>query len=162
VRENRTLGFVRVVAPGNRCPYCDGDTRFLKKMEATQVLDYLEKLLEKNKGVEVVGKSAGSDFLMLEFTVVDPNSRLLLVSAAGSANLFLDLWDKYEPETPQAIESPEQAIHYRYRSNKDCESVDNFCWLGAHLTWKMYKTGVISSVEEKRYCEVFGAVSRSA
>jgi hypothetical protein len=139
-----------------------GDTRPLKKMKASQVLRHLEQLLAKNEGVEVVGTSAVNDILMLEFTVADPNSRLLLVSAAGAANLFLDLWDHHEPGSPQAIENPETAIHYRYRSNKDYESVDNFCWLGTHLTWKMYKVGVISSTEEKHYCEVFGAISRSA
>jgi hypothetical protein len=134
----------------------------LEKMKASQVLHHIEQLLAKNEGVEVVGTSSGSDFLMLEFTVPDPNSRLLLVSAAGAANLFLDLWDHHEPGTPQAVDNPETAIHYRYMSNKEYESVDNFYWLGAHLTWKMYKVGVLSSTEEKHYCEVFGAIRKSA
>ncbi len=131
-------------------------------MESSEILLYLQQLMEKNEGVDVIGISEGKDVLMLEFTVTDAGSRLLLVSAAGGANLFLDFWDHHEPGSPQAIANPEKAIHYRYRSNKEYEPIDNFCWLGAHLTWKMYKVGVVSSIEEKHYCEVFNAVSRSA
>lgn len=40
--------------------------------------------------------------------------------------------------------------------------MDQANWLGAHLAWAMFKMGVINAKEEKHFCSIFGAVSKSA
>ena len=131
-------------------------------MEPNNLLKYLKSLISINEGVEVVGLVGNNSCLKIEFVVSNESSRLLLVSAAEASNIYLDLCTHYEAGSSEAISNPEYSLHYRYRSNEAFEAIDNFCWLGAHLTWKMYKLGIIDSNEEKKYCKYFGAESRSA
>ena len=131
-------------------------------MEPVDLLDSLKALFLKNEGVSVVEAIRSNDYFRIELTASNAASRLIIIEAAHAANVHFNVWVRYPPGSPEAIQNPEQAIQYRCSANKVYEAEDNLCWLGAHLTWTMYKTGIISGEEEKKFCEVFGAVSRSA
>ncbi|MGH1540028.1 MAG: hypothetical protein ACRBHB_06380 [Arenicella sp.] len=133
-----------------------------KIMEYRFLLNELEGLLCLNNGVSILNSSGNDDYLKLEFQVADANSRLLVHFSAYAANVKLDVWAHNSPDSEEGKKDPEGSLRYRYRTNKGDDAIDNFCWLGAHLTWQMYKAGVINSKYEKHYCKIFDAVSKSS
>lgn len=130
-------------------------------MNSTVLLGNLEALIKKNVGVEIVRADGNEKYFRIGFTVVNPVSRLALVEAAGASNTRLNIWARFRSGSKEAVELPELSVQYEYMNNPVDESNENICWLGAHLTWIMYRSGAISEDEEKDYCEIFGAVSRS-
>ncbi len=131
-------------------------------MEQVDLLERLKALFLKNEGVSVVEAVRSDDYFRIELTASNPTSRLLIIEAAHAANVHFNVWARYPVGSPEAIQNPEKAIQYRCSANKVNEAEDNLCRLGAHLTWMMYRIGIISGEEEKNYCEVFGAISKSA
>lgn len=134
-------------------------------MDALRLLEEIETLLSHLDGVTVILTQATDDALILELTIASPESRLLLTYCAEAANINFQFWARFSPGTPEAKSDPEHAIQYRYSCSKSIDQLINpaekFKDLGAHLSWELYQLGAISAVEEKRYTELFNAVSRS-
>ena len=131
-------------------------------MKHDELLQNIRELLETNNGVNVTEVKGSQKYLEIEFTVTDAFSRLLVFSLAEATNILLAVWSKYELCSEESKLNPEEGLIYAFRSSSNTDALDEFSWLGAHLTWYMYKCGLIDTYEEKRYCKLFGAVSRSA
>jgi hypothetical protein len=131
-------------------------------MNPEELLQNIKELLETNNGINVTGVKVSQKYLEIEFTVTDAISRLLVYSLAEATNALLAVWPKYDLCSEESKLNPEEGLIYAFRSGSNPNAVDEFGWLGAQLTWSMYRCGLINSNEEKRYCKLFGAVSKSA
>ena len=132
-------------------------------MEYRLLLNNLEELLFMNKGISVLNSRGNEKQLEITFQVTDATSRLLIHYGAEASNVRLDTWAHHSPSSEEGRIDPDRGLRYRYKTNIDNDdAIDSFCWLGAHLTWEMYRTGVIDSKNEKLYSKIFGAISKSA
>jgi hypothetical protein len=131
-------------------------------MNPEDLLHNIKELLGCINGVNVIEVKGNLEYLEVEFTVTDALSRLLIFYSAEAANVTLAVWSKYDPCSEESKLNPEEGLIYAFRSGSNSGAIDEFSSLGAHLTWSMYKCGLISSNEEQRYCELFRAISRSA
>ena len=93
-------------------------------MEPFQLLDNLKALLVKNEGVAVVEAIGSKDYFRIELTASDPVSRLVIIQAAHASNIHFNVWVRYPPGSQEAISDPEQAIQYRFSTNKAYEAED--------------------------------------
>ena len=130
-------------------------------MSHDELLQNLRELLEVNSGIKVTEAKGNQEYLEIEFTVADAFSRLLIYSLAEASNSLLSVWSKYDPCAENAQKNPEECLLYAFRSDSNLDVIDEFSWLGAHLTWSMYRCGLITAKEEKDYCKLFGAACRS-
>jgi hypothetical protein len=131
-------------------------------MNPDDLLQNIKQLLESNNGINVTEVKGNQNYLEIEFTVTDAFSRLLVFSLAEATNTLLAVWSKHDLCSEESKLNPEEGLIYAFRSGSNTDAIDEFSWLGAHLTWSMYRCGLIKSNEEKRYCKLFGAVSKSA
>ncbi len=129
-------------------------------MNTDELLTYIKELIEVNEGIYVTAVKGSRNYLELEFQVTDAFSRLLVHALAESSNVDLAVWLKEDLCSESSKLYPDEGLIYAFRSGPDPD--EEFRWLGAHLTWTMYRCDLISAKEEKWYCEIFGAVSRSA
>jgi len=130
-------------------------------MRSDKLLGHIKSLLLLLKGVEVVAMTVDDGHLRIEFTISDAYSRLLIFSAAEASNIKLSVWVKGDPCSEESKLRPDDSLAYAFNSPADCDAIDAFCWLGAHLTWRLHECGLMSSNDELKYCKVFGANSRS-
>ncbi len=131
-------------------------------MNPNELLKYIKELIEVNEGVSVTSVRESPKYLELQITVTDAFSRLLVHALAEASNIDLALWVKDDLCSDSSKLNPEEGLIYAFTSAPDSNAAEEFCWLGAHLAWIMYRCDLISANEEKRYCEIFGAASRSA
>jgi hypothetical protein len=131
-------------------------------MRTDELLQQISELLEENNGVCVTNVKGNEKYSEIEFTVSDAYSRLLVFFIAEASNINLVVWCKHDPCSEESKLNPEESLIYAFRSGPNSDVTDEFNWLGAHLTWRMYRCGLINEKEEKRYCKLFNAVSRSA
>lgn len=134
----------------------------INKMDDKQLIDIICELFFLMPGVSVIDKYLSEDIFKIEFTITNSKSRLLVVYLAEVSNTKLDLWAVFEPYTREAEANLEEAIHYRFSINDEGNAVDLSKWLSAHLVWQMYACHMIEPDQEKYYCQIFGANSRSA
>jgi hypothetical protein len=123
-----------------------------------------EKLIELiglNKGVLLGDSKLHDTFFRVQFCVSDSKTRLLIHFVAEASNTNLNTYAKIHPCDLAPGMDPDAQLVYEYISNSE-ELKDQVCWLGAHLTWAMFKMGVINAGKEQEFCKCFGAVSRSA
>ncbi len=114
-----------------------------------------------NSGVVIYDSSADENGFKINFKVSDSLSRLILVHVAEAANIQLDICACFGVCSSEAQNDPDSAIMYCYNCSQATDVLDKLCWLGAHLVWKMHKVKVLNRAQEKQYCNLFGAVSRS-
>lgn len=131
-------------------------------MNPDELLKHIKELIEINEGVCVTAVKESPKYLELQINITDAFSRLLVYYLAEASNVVLAVWVKEDLCSESSKLNPEEGLIYAFRSSADSDPMEEFCWLGAHLTWIMYRCDLISADEEKRFCEIFGAVSRSA
>ena len=131
-------------------------------MRNNKLINDITELFRLLSGVYVLDKKATEEFLSIEFTVSDPLALLILHHVSEAANLPLKSWARFEPGTKEAEQNLNESVQYQFSCGGLPEANDKFCWLGANLTWQMYKLKVLTPEQEKTYCEKFGAQSRSA
>ena len=131
-------------------------------MKLEMLLNKIKELFHLLEGVTVLESHLTKNYFNIEFIVTNSRSRLLIVYLAEASNMKLNIWAAYDPCSEEAVENMEEAIHYSFYAKDDEDVDDQVNWLGAHLTWKMYACQFINSEQERKYCEVFGAQSRSA
>ena len=123
-----------------------------------------EKIIELiglNKGTLLGDSKFHDTFFRLQFSLIDSKTRLLIHFVAEASNTNLNTFAKIHPCDLTPDMDPDAQLVYEYRS-KSGDLKDQVCWLGAHLTWAMFKMGVINADKEQEFCNIFGAVSRSA
>jgi hypothetical protein len=122
----------------------------------------LMELISLNKGIVLGDSNFHEKLFLLQFCVYDSKTRMLIHFVSEASNTKLNTYARIHPCELKSNIDPDGELIYEYRSKTGEDTMDQACWLGAHLTWAMFKIGVISADKEREYCGVFGAVSRSA
>lgn len=131
-------------------------------MEPDELLHNVHELLGTVEGIKIIHVKGNREFFDIEFTVTDEFSRLLVFYLAEASNTILAVWSNCDPCSEVSRLNLDEGLIYALRSSESSQSIDQLCWLGSHLTWKLYQCGLLTPYEEREYCKLFGAVSRSA
>jgi|GEM_PF-4456412 len=130
-------------------------------MEIERTFGSLVELLDINKGIKLYDAICDDSIFKIQFCIHDSKSRYLVHYLAEASNTFLNVFAKEDPGELKQDSECDDALIYEIRSSYDHELLDQICWLGSHLVWAMFKMEVIKTEIEQKYCEIFGAVSKS-
>lgn len=122
----------------------------------------LIEIISLNQGIVWGDSKLHETFFRLQFFVYDSKSRMLIHFVSEASNINLNAYARMHPCELEPDMDPDGALVYEYISKSGDDTMDQACWLGAHLAWAMFKMGVISADQEQDFCRSFGAVSRSA
>lgn len=127
-----------------------------------QIINRIHELLIRLNGVEIISIFSANDIFRIEMIVIDSGSRFLLHKISESTNVALNVYVDHQISEEESKKNPDKALVYRFNSYGLPDAENRANWLGAHLTWAIYKEGQISAEEEQKLCRFFGAISRSA
>ena len=113
-------------------------------------------------GITLGDSKFNESVFCLNFCVYDARARILIHYVSEASNTNLNVYATKHPGEIEPDLDPDSELIYEFRSKQSGDILDQACWLGAHLTWAMFKMGVIGADKEQEFCKIFGAVIKSA